>query len=157
MSLHKALKEVDAKYYPDVAQAGNLQTAISNSLANISSQLVATSAENFIPYARIKMGTRSSQIYLAEGQRLFLFDFWHEGVLFGNGSDNDISNVARAIHFWVSEKPTIDKMSEAFKFFSPTEEGKAQETGILTEFQWQRLLASWTNEEQIASNANPSP
>ena len=51
MSLHIAAKEIDAKYYPDVANVGDLQTAISKSLADNGSQLIAAStSKNFIPY-----------------------------------------------------------------------------------------------------------
>ncbi len=154
----KASKEIDAKYYPDIAEAGNLQTGISKSLASNGSHLIATSTtEDFIPYAMVEMGNRSSQIYLADGQRLFLFDFWSEGVLFGDGSSDDLSNVTRAIHVWISEKPSIEEMMKAFNFFSPTEEGKAQEAGTITEFQWQRLLALWTTERQSVSGVDLSP
>jgi hypothetical protein len=158
MPLYKAAKEIDAKYYPDVAEAGNLQTAISRGLTNIGSQLIATSTtEDFIPYARVEMKARSSQIYIAEEQRLFLFDFWSKGVLFGNGSADDILKVCQAVHIWVSEQPSIEEMSSRFDFFSPTEEGKAHEAGTIIEFQWQRLLASWSSEEHRLSNPEFSP
>lgn len=149
MHLHEALKEIDTTLYPDIEKAGGLSVAISKGLADIGSGLFAdkTSVEQFIVYAHVEEGLRSSQVYIAGGQRLFLFDFWFEGVMFGNASCENITDVVRAIHTWIVDKATIEKMSSLFVFFSPTESGKAHEAETYVEEQWKGLIESWKGME----------
>ncbi|MBI5950281.1 MAG: hypothetical protein HY865_01375 [Chloroflexi bacterium] len=145
MSLIEVAKKVDAEQYPDVVKAGNLAVAISKSLFDMGSNLVAapTEVNEFMPYARVEVGPRFSQIHLAAGRRLFLVDFWSEGVVFGSGSSDDLADIARALHTWIAEKASIERMSSLFKFFSPTEDGKAHEAGAYVEHQWKSLLENW--------------
>jgi hypothetical protein len=149
MTLHEVLKEIDASLYPDVARAGSLDVAVSKSLADIGSNLVASTipAEQFMPYAHVEDSSRFSQVHIAGGQRLFLFDFWSDGVRFGSGSSSELSEVARAVHTWIADKPTLEKMSSLFAFFSPTEGGKAYEAGTYVEQQWKGLIESWKGME----------
>lgn len=150
MPLHEVLKEIDATVYPDIAKAGSLHVAISKSLSDVGSDLIAdgTKVNDFMPYARVEVGSRFSQIHIAGGQRLFLFDFWSEGVMFGNASCENILDVARSIHAWIVDNASIEKMSSLFSFFSPTESGKAYEAGIYVEHQWQSLLLGWRKQEK---------
>lgn len=145
MPLHEALKEIDKTFYPDIAEAGSLYVAISKSLSDLGSNLVAEGKEvnKFLVYAMVKGGSRSSQIYIAAGKRLFLFDFWSKGVLFGNASCENVLDIARSIHAWIEDELPIEKMSSLFTFFSPSEDGKAYEAGIYVEHQWQSLLETW--------------
>jgi hypothetical protein len=149
MPLVEVLKEVDATLYPDIIEAGSINAAISKSLADIGSHLVAdeSPANKFMPYVRVEEGSRFSQTQLGGGQRLFLTDFWSQGVMFGNASSADLSDIARAIHAWNAEKSSIEKMSTLFKFFSPTEDGIAHEAGIYVEHKWNSLLESWKARE----------
>ena len=138
MPLFEVLKEVDAKLYPDIVEAGSINAALSKSLADIGSHLVADESpvNKFMPYVSVEEGSRFSQTQLAGGQRLFLTDFWSQGVMFGSGSTDNISDVAHAIHAWVVDKSSIDNMSLLFNSFSPTENGIAHEKGIFVEHQW---------------------
>lgn len=149
MPLHEVLKEIDVALYPDIVRTGSLDVAVSKSLADIGSNLVASTipTEKFMPYAHVEDGSRFSQVYIAGGQRLFLFDFWSKGVIFGNASSENILDVARAIHAWVADKATIEKMSSVFAFFSPTESGKAHEAGTYVEQQWKGIIESWKGME----------
>ena len=159
MPLHEALKEIDKTFYPDISQAGSLDIAISKSLSDLGSNLTAsgTEVDKFICYARVEEGTRFSQIYIAAEQRLFLFDFWHEGVMYGNASCENILDVARSIHAWITDKLPLEKMSSAFGFFTPSEDGKAHEAGIFVEHQWQSLLENWRVMEKTFSNPDRTP
>ena len=145
MSLIEVAKKVDTELYPDIVKAGSLAVAISKSLSDMESNLVAapTEVDEFMPYARIEVGPRFSQIHLAAGRRLFLVDFWSEGVAFGSGSSDNLVGIARALHTWIAEKASIEKMSVLFKFFSPSEAGKAHETGTYVEYHWKSLLETW--------------
>jgi hypothetical protein len=86
-------------------------------------------------------------VLLGGGQRLFLTDFWSQGVMFGNASSDNLSDIARAIHIWIAEKSSIERMSTLFKFFSPTEDGIAHEAGKYVEHRWKSLLESWKTRE----------
>ena len=159
MPLHEVLKEIDETLYPDIAKAGGLDIAISRSLSKVGSNLVAdgTEVNKFMPYARVEKGSRFSQIYISGGQRLFLFDFWAEGVVFGNASCADISDVARSIHAWIADKLPIEKMSAFFTFFSPSESGKAHEAGVYVEHKWQSLLEGWRIQEKSFGAPDRTP
>lgn len=147
MPLVEVLKEVDATLYPDIVEAGSINAAISKKLSDIGSQLIANESpvNKFIPYVYVEEGSRFSQTQLAGGQRLFLSDFWSQGVMFGSGSSDNLEDIARAIHVWIVEKSSIEKMSTLFNFFSPTEGGKSHEAGTYIELQWKSLLESWKN------------
>jgi hypothetical protein len=149
MPLVEVLKEVDATYYPDVVEAGSINAAISKSLSDIGSRLFANESpvNKFMPHVSVEEGSRFSQIKLAGGQRLFLSDFWSQGVMFGSGSSDNLEDIARAIHTWIVEKSSIEKMSTLFNFFSPTEGGKSHEAGTYVELQWKSLLESWKANE----------
>ncbi len=149
MPLVEVLKEVDAILYPDVVEAGSINAALSKSLANIGSYLIADESpiNKFMPYVHVKEGVRSSQTQLGGGRRLFLIDFWSQGVMFGSGSSENLSDIARAIHMWIVEKSSIERMSKLFKFFSPTEDGIAHEAGSYVELQWKGLLETWYANE----------
>jgi len=159
MPLHEALKEIDKTFYPDIAEAGNLANAISKYLSDLGSSLVAegTEVSKSMPFARVEANSRFSQIYIAAGQRLFLFDFWCEGIMFGNASCESILEVARSIHAWLVDKLPLEKMSSMFAFFSPSEKGKAYEAGILVEYQWQALLENWRVMEKSFSTLEYTP
>lgn len=149
MPLVEVLKEVDATLYPDIIEAGSINAALSQNLANIGSHLVADKSpvNKFMPYVSVEEGSRFSQTQLGVGQRLFLTDFWSQGVMFGSGSSDNLSDIARAIHAWIVEKPSIEKMTLLFKFFSPTKDGLAHEAGTYVELQWKGLLESWRVSE----------
>src|SRR4026209_2520813 len=102
-------KGINVDLYPDVATAGDLPNALNNALAELSSPLRAQAAGiiNFIPYARTEGGSRSCQLYIASHERLFIFDFWTKGVMYGKGASRSLNDVAQAMHFWIVEEPDI--------------------------------------------------
>jgi len=149
MPLVEVLKDVDNTLYPDIVEAGSINAALSKSLADIGSHLVADESpvNKFMPYVCVEEGSRFSQTQLGGGQRLFLTDFWSQGVMFGNASSDNLETIARAIHIWIAEKSSIEKMSKLFKYFSATESGKALEAGTYVEYQWKSLVESWKSRE----------
>jgi hypothetical protein len=153
----KLLNQIDKKLYPDLVEAGGLSIALSKALAASGSKLKVTTVENFIPYARVADKSRSSQMYIAAQERLFIFDFWSQGVLYANGVCRKLNDAVQAIHFWISEGPDLAKMEKKFKFFRPTDVGKAHEAGQAVEHQWQSLLQRWTERESGMFDPSVSP
>jgi hypothetical protein len=147
MSYHELSKQVNKDLYADIIGSGGLSAALANALADLPGSLQVSTAENFIPFARVEDKTRFSQMYIASQERLFLFDFWSEGVTYGKGASRILSEAAQAIHFWIYERPSIAVMERQFEIFRPTEEGKAHEVGQFVEHQWNRLLNSWRERE----------
>jgi hypothetical protein len=129
--------------------AGSIHAALSKSLANIGSHLMADELpiNKFMPYVWVEEGSRFSQTQLSSGERLFLSDFWSQGVMFGSVSSDSLETIARAIHAWISEKSSIEAMSNLFKPFSATEDGVAHEEGKYIEHKWKKLLESWHSKE----------
>jgi hypothetical protein len=95
-------------------------------------------------------------MYLAAHERLFLFDFWSQGVLYANAACENLTDAAKAIHFWIAETPTIADMEKRFSFFRPTDEGKAHEAGQAVEYEWESLLNRLTELEEDMSDESIS-
>lgn len=148
MTYQELSKEVNGELYPDVVGAGGLPAALGNALADLSSPLRVSTVENFIPHARVESGSRFSQMHMAARERLFIFDFWSKGVVYGSGSCVSLMEAARAIHFWIQEEPDIVEMQKRFSLFSPSEKGRANEAGRAVEYQWKSLLKMWTEMER---------
>lgn len=156
---HQVLaKQVNSDLYPDVAAAGTLSNALGQMLAEIGSPLQTAGELPFLSYARVERGSRNCQMYIAAHERLFMFDFWSKGVAYGNGSCSSLESAAQAIHHWITEEPNIADMQSRFSFFSPTEQGLAHEAGRIVDYQWDRLIQTWTSSEERRSDTrSPLP
>lgn len=149
MTYRELAKQLDEKLYPDLATAGGLSNALGKALTDSGSPLLPGAPElPFIQYARVERGSRFCQMYIGAHERLFVFDFWTEGVTYGNGSCNSLNDAAQAIHFWIIEEPNIAKMQERFSFFMPDEKAMAHEAGQAVEYQWESLLKRWAMSEE---------
>jgi hypothetical protein len=92
----KAINEL----YPDLIALGGLANALQSALREIGSALTVSELDkriNFVVYARVESGSRSSQVYIAAKERLFLFDFWARGVMLAQGRTPQLAEMARAI------------------------------------------------------------
>jgi hypothetical protein len=156
MNYHELSKQINKDLYADIIECGGLSAALAKAMADLPGSLQVSTAENFIPYARVEDKSRFSQMYIASQKRLFLFDFWSEGVTYGKGASSILSQAAQAIHFWIYEKPSIAVMQKQFEIFRPTEEGKAHEIDQIVEYQWDRLLNSW-REGDSPDHMSPLP
>jgi Family of unknown function (DUF6193) len=147
MTYREVSKRIDQQLYPDVIEAGGLHLALERELRKQRSPLAVTTGW-IIPYAHIKQNSRSSPVYIAAHERLFLFAFWNQGVLYGNGSSDLLWQVAQAINFWIVDKATTADMKKRYDWFSPTEQGKAHEAGELVDYGWQELMERWKKEAE---------
>lgn len=78
-------------------------------------------------------------------------------MLFAKGSTDNLSDVAQAIYVWIKEIASIQTMQIRFKFFAPTEAGKAHKAGTYVEYKWQVLKAYWEETEKYMQESFPSP
>ena len=132
------------KLYPDVVTLGGLDAALSRAFMDIGSTLDVTGLPDgarFVSYGRIERGNRFSQVYIAAEKRLFLCDFWRDGVVFANGNTPDIAEAARAVDKWVADEWSIDDL-QAIPFVSLHEDARAFDEGRETEERWTSYLRS---------------
>lgn len=148
-------KQVHPKLYPDVVAAGNLSEALGQALPALRSAIQVIDI-GFIVLARVEAGSRFCQTMIAAHERLFMLDFWNQGVCYGKGSCDSLSDAAQAIHFWISEAPNVAEMQKRFSFFMPYEAAMAHESGQAVEHQWESLVERWTrNEKRYGEASSP--
>ena len=126
------------EYYSDVIDAGGLHIAIANALTSIGSSLVATSLPDkmrFIAYGRVARGVRFSQTYMAAEERLFLFDFWRDGVHLANGRTPDLTEVATLIDLWVGKECDLSELRKQ-PCVSVDDNADAYDQGTEVEDRW---------------------
>jgi hypothetical protein len=95
--------------YPDVEAAGSLAEAVQAALAALGSDLQVTgwphaSSQPFA-YARAEVGGRFCQIKLAKNERVFLSDFWDQGVCLAHAQSQSLGEIAGAISYWIAGGP----------------------------------------------------
>ncbi len=131
--------------YPDLIAAGGLAHALQSSLREIGSSLVVTELDkrvNFVVFARVELGTRLSQVYIAAEQRLFLFDFWARGVMLARAETPHLAETARAIDKWVASNCTTADLAASFTFVAVEQKAPVYERGEEVENQWQVFMKS---------------
>lgn len=131
-------------FYPDLIAAGGLDIALSASLLGVGSTLTASGLpENikFVAYSHVKHGNRFSQVNIAVNERLFVVDFWSEGVHIANGRTPDIVDAAKVINAWVASECSLVEMS-SYAFVSLTKQALSHENGTMTEERWISYLGT---------------
>jgi hypothetical protein len=138
------LPEDTRHLYPDLATADGLVNALQAALIEIGSPLTVADLDSRVPfaYALVKSGPRSSQVYIAANERLFLFDFWNRGVGLAQGKTPNLSDAARAISRWVSSSCTTAELASGFAFVAVRAEAAGYERGDEVEQRWQEYMAN---------------
>lgn len=132
--------------YPELDNAGGLANAINIVFAKLNSSMRVSIDQNDrkppFAYARVENGNRFSQITIAAETKLYLTDFWKDGVCLANASTSDISEVARVVDYWLTQSVSTQALYEKFNFVQPTDKAKAFDEGTEVEYSWQCLLLS---------------
>lgn len=84
--------------YPDLKKVGGLAHALNIEFARINSSLKITpDDEDKMPfvYASVTLGNKFSQIYIAAEKRLFMTDFWKDGICLANAQSDSITETVR--------------------------------------------------------------
>jgi hypothetical protein len=159
MSYREIAKQISTDLYPDVASAGSLAAAFRQALGELPSVLEVDADEPLLPfpYARVARGPRFSQVYVAANERLFLVDFWSEGVAYGKAACSSLTQATDAIHRWIAEGATLAAMEARVNNFEPTTMGRAHEAGRAVEHQWDSLLKRWKEDDRRTGTSAQSP
>lgn len=106
--------------YPEIEKAGGLTNALNLEFAKINSLLkVSTNGDlDKLPftYARVENGGKFSQIYIAAEEKLYLPDFWRDGVCLAHAQTSNILDVVQAVDFWLNHDVSTQVLAERFNF-----------------------------------------
>jgi hypothetical protein len=130
--------------YPEIDEAGDLSNALNMEFEKINSSLrVAVDEDlNNLPfaYAMVENGKKYSQIYLAAETKLYLLDYWRDGVCLANGSIDNIRTLVESLNFWLSSDINTTILSDKFKFVKVNAKSKAFDEHREVEYTWHEML-----------------
>lgn len=130
--------------YPEIVSAGGLIFALNNSFNKIGSTLrvVNDNDPKFFPgaYARLEKDNKFSQVYIAAEEKLYLPDFWRDGVCLGHGKTPDIDHLAECIDFWLTTNTNTKQLADKFTFVKPNNDAAIYDEGKEVEYKWKSIL-----------------
>lgn len=130
--------------YPEIEKAGGLTNALNLEFAKINSLLkVSTNGDlDKLPftYARVENGGKFSQIYIAAEEKLYLPDFWKDGVCLAHAQTSNILDVLQAVDFWLNHDVSTQVLAERFNFVQPSAKARAFDENKEVEYTWNLLL-----------------
>lgn len=131
--------------YLELKIAGGLSNALNLEFEKISSDLrvsVDDELNKIVPftYARVENDGKFSQVYIAADKKLYLPDFWRDGVCLAHAQTDNILNLAKAIDFWLSNDVSTNVLAEKYNFVQPYEKAKAFDENNEVDYIWDCLL-----------------
>jgi len=146
----EANKVLNPALYSDLLEVGGLSPALQRALQQLSADLRVAEGVGTSPgWAGVRKGSRGSQVCVALHQRAFHVDFWNQGVQYGHGWTNDLTEVGRAIEAFQVQEASTARMKSDFGWFA-IDAGLLHERGAdsYVAEHWQRLVQSVTSESQ---------
>ncbi len=139
---HKAYLK---RLYPDLIARSGLAETVRSALSDIRSALPVSELDSLTfraLYARVAMGSRFSQVYIAAYERLFIFDFWNRGVMLATGRTDDVHEMARAIDRWVASDCRSVELAAEFDWIQVEPAAPSFDRGEEVEYRWLLYLES---------------
>jgi hypothetical protein len=164
--MYEELGNVDqSSFYADVTEAGSLARAIQTQLEAIGSSLRVNEGPAIFPFANasVRHNRRLSQIHTAKNERLFLFDFWDQGVYLAHAGTHSLPQVAEAVDAWISKRVRMRELQRLFPFVGVAPGAEAHEEGAAAEVEWQwaalheRITRELPKLEPLVANAKEVP
>ena len=130
--------------YPELSSVGGLKNALNLEFRKINSPLSvlddgALSTKMPVTYARVEKEKKFSQIYLAANEKLYLPDFWRDGVCLAHGKTDNLRELAKVLTVWLCKNVTTKKLSEDFPFVSPNVKAAAFDEGREVQYAWEYI------------------
>jgi hypothetical protein len=130
--------------YPEIEKAGGLSNALNIEFAKINSPLKVAIENNIdklpFDYAMIENKNKFSQVYIGAEKKLYLPDFWRDGVCLANGQAENILELVKVLDFWLNHDITTNELSKKFKFVKPNDKANAFDEDKEVEFTWNFIL-----------------
>ena len=140
--------------YPEIESAGGLAPALNSALESIGSSQRVSARDDLdilpVTYNRIVNNGKFSQIYLAANEKLYLPDFWRDGVCLAHGQINNIKALAECIDCWLTMDIRTDELAERFPFIKPSKDAIFFDDGDEVEYKWHSIQDS-AYDNQIKS------
>lgn len=137
--------------YPELEKAGGLSKALDLEFAKANSSLRVSVDKDLdkIPfaYARVEKGNKLSQVYIAAESKLYLPDFWRDGVYLAHAKTDNISDLVKVIDFWLTHDVSTNELVESFRFVEPNDKAKAFDENKEVEYTWNQLLKNESKTE----------
>ncbi|GAO41392.1 DUF6193 family natural product biosynthesis protein [Flavihumibacter petaseus] len=129
--------------YPEIIRAGGLANAIDLELKTINSSLRVRGDDSFdklpFSFAMVEHGNKFSQIYMAAKEKLYLPDFWRDGVCLAHGKTNSLTELAKVLDYWLIQNVSTKALSEKYNFVCPSAKASAFDENKEIEFTWELL------------------
>jgi hypothetical protein len=130
--------------YPELEKAGGLSKALDIEFAKANSSLRVSVDKDLdkIPfaYARVEKGNKLSQVYIAAESKLYLPDFWRDGVCLAHAKTDNILDLVKVINLWLTQDVSTGELVERFKFVEPNDKARAFDENKEVEYTWNYLL-----------------
>lgn len=130
--------------YSELVKAGGLKKAINAEFEKLHSVLRVVEDEQLdklpFTFALIENEQKFSQVHIAAEQKLYLPDFWRDGVCLANGSTDNLSKLAAAIDYWLTQNVSTKEFAEKFNFVTASEKSRAFDENNEVEYMWNCLL-----------------
>jgi len=137
--------------YPELEEAGGLRNALAAEFSKIDSCLkdMPDSSSDIMPstYSRVEKGKKFSQVYLAAKEKLYLPDFWQEGVCLAHGKTSSLTELAKVLDFWLCKDITTAELSSVFFFIEPNDKAAAFDENREVEYTWARIQSDDSKKE----------
>ncbi|MFF3303596.1 DUF6193 family natural product biosynthesis protein [Streptomyces sp. NPDC002908] len=133
-----------ATLYPDVVRAGSLrnalQTVADRAGYDLAVELTASPGWRYVA-AKVTAGDRSANALMAMDVRSFAIGCWVGTVHMADGSTDDLSEAAGALHSWL-QVPRVRDLVTRRPFMRTWALAEAHERGQLVPARWHQLRTS---------------
>jgi hypothetical protein len=102
--------------YPDIFEAGGLLSVIRTLLENRLEGAEINGLGTGHSYAHVRLGDKSSQVFLGLEERCFLFDFWCAGNKQASGASAHLDDVAASVEVWLKGDGRVEALVKACPF-----------------------------------------
>lgn len=131
--------------YPELRKAGGFGIALNAAFESINSTLRVTvdSHHHKLPFAycMVKEANKFSQIYLGAEEKIYMPDFWRDGVCLAHGKTEDIFQLVQVVDYWLTQNVSTLELSSHFSFVKPADRASAFEENREVEYKWMLMLA----------------
>jgi hypothetical protein len=145
----------------EIEKNEGISETLNREFAKINSTLKVLISEN--PHklsqnsAIVENGNKFSQIEIIEEEKIYRSDFWRDGVYLACGKAPNITELVKALDYWLCQDVTTKLFSEKFKFIRTHESAFAFDEGKEIEYQWEGLLQDdndWDLKEFVSLAIN---
>jgi len=150
--INKKDKKSQKELYPEIVEAGGLSYALNREFEKLNSNLrviIDEDLTNKLPfsYSRVEHKNKFSQIYIAAEEKLYLPDYWREGVCLAHGKTEEIELVAESLDYWLTSEQKTNLLSERFKFVIPDKKAVIFDNNKEVEYTWNLILNDQNRKE----------